>query len=178
MFTIKSKNEFIERIFLDLLYQKKFLPTSDLNSIKYNEVIKINLENNQLKFSNNQTLLFFLKVPVTFENVLKKLTPTLKSMNIIFNGLQCFPFSQKLVFKDKITHLGSIHITIFTKFLLSIDTGIDKKQLYQELWPGDKDIYINKLDTHLTNLKNKINSDLSYDLKFTSSKGRIYLISN
>ena len=83
-----------------------------------------------------------------------------------------------MVFKNKITHLGSIHITIFTKFLLNIDVGIDKKQLYKELWPGDKDIYINKLDTHLTNLKNKINSDLSYDLKFTSSKGRIYLISN
>jgi len=178
MFTIKSNNEFIERSFLDLLYQKKFLTSSRLNSEKYNEVIKVNLENNKLKFSSNNTLLFFLKLPFSFENFLKKLNPTLKSMNIIFNGLQCFPFSQKLVFKEKITHLGSIHITIFTKFLLNMDEGIDKKQLYKELWPGDKDIYINKLDTHLTNLKNKIKSDLSYDVKFTTAKSRIYLVSN
>ena len=38
--------------------------------------------------------------------------------------------------------------------LLSSEEGMRKIDLIQIIWPNDKEIFYNKLDTHLTNLKN------------------------
>ena len=42
----------------------------------------------------------------------------------------------------------------------------------------DKDIYMNKLDTHLTNLKNKIRQGLLKEIKFLTKNNNLYLVSN
>ena len=41
--------------------------------------------------------------------------------------------------------------------------------------PNDKEIFLNKLDTHLTNLKKILFNDIGYDLKFSSKSGIIKL---
>ena len=46
------------------------------------------------------------------------------------------------------------------------------------IWPSDKNFQINKLDTHLTNLKNLIKEKLGYQINFKTIGGKIYLISN
>ena len=46
------------------------------------------------------------------------------------------------------------------------------------IWPNDKNFQINKLDTHLTNLKNLINEKLEYQINFKTIDGKNYLISN
>jgi DNA-binding response OmpR family regulator len=56
--------------------------------------------------------------------------------------------------------------------------GINKKFLYESIWPNDKDISINKLDTHLTNLKNQIKLDLSLNINFISQEKILNLIIN
>ena len=44
------------------------------------------------------------------------------------------------------------------------------------IWPKDKDILINKLDTHLTNTKNLIEENFKIEFKYSSKKGIIDLL--
>ena len=62
--------------------------------------------------------------------------------------------------------------------LLNLDNGVGKIELIKNIWPKDKDIFFNKLDTHLTNLKNQIYKDLNFDLKFSSNSGVLKLSIN
>ena len=62
--------------------------------------------------------------------------------------------------------------------LLYLKDGVNKFSLYEKLWPEDKDIYMNKLDTHLTNLKNKIRQGLLKEIKFLTKNNNLYLVSN
>ena len=59
--------------------------------------------------------------------------------------------------------------------LLNIEEGIEKTKLIKKIWPKDKDIFFNKLDTHLTNLKNQLQNDLNFNLKFSSKSGILKL---
>ena len=59
---------------------------------------------------------------------------------------------------------------------MNIDNGVDKNYLYKTIWTQDKDIQINKLDTHITNLKNKIKKGLNIDLKIITNAGILRLI--
>ena len=59
--------------------------------------------------------------------------------------------------------------------LLNYEEGVLKEVIYGNLWPNDKSILINKLDTHLTNLKNHLKDEVDFDLEFTSISGKIKL---
>ena len=61
--------------------------------------------------------------------------------------------------------------------LLKSKDGIDKDTLYQSIWKKDKSIYINKLDTHLTNLK-KLKQELDIKVNFQSQKKNLRLLIN
>ena len=54
--------------------------------------------------------------------------------------------------------------------------GVDKEYLYSLVWPEDKNLSINKLDSHLTNLKNYMKESLDLSIKFHSSQKIIKLI--
>ena len=56
--------------------------------------------------------------------------------------------------------------------------GVNKEQLYKFIWPDDKEISINKLDTHLTNLKNLIFDELKFKINFKSLDKTLKLIIN
>jgi len=62
--------------------------------------------------------------------------------------------------------------------LLYLKDGVNKFSLYEKLWPEDKDLYMNKLDTHLTNLKNKIRKGLHKEIKFLTKNSNLYLVSS
>ena len=62
--------------------------------------------------------------------------------------------------------------------LLTSKDGIDKEILYKSIWKKDKSIYINKLDTHLTNLKKKLKQDLEINVNFQSQKKNLRLLIN
>jgi len=61
---------------------------------------------------------------------------------------------------------------------MNLEHGMPKNSLYKKLWPNDKEISINKLDTHLTNLKNDFETKFGQNLNLVSSKGNIRLIIN
>ena len=81
-----------------------------------------------------------------------------------------------LSFNDNSINLNYIHNIIMTHLTLNLNIGINKSNLYKLIWPYDKDIQINKLDTHITNLKNKVKEFLKVDLTIISSSGVIKLI--
>ena len=62
---------------------------------------------------------------------------------------------------------------IFNQALINKNNGVLKTELYNLVWPLDVNVQINKLDTHLTNLKNFLKKELQYDLKFVSNQGKI-----
>ena len=86
------------------------------------------------------------------------------------------PIKQSLSFNDNSINLNYIHNIIMTHLTLNLNIGINKSNLYKLIWPYDKYIQINKLDTHITNLKIKVKEFLKVDLTIISSSGVIKLI--
>ena len=70
----------------------------------------------------------------------------------------------------KLTHT---HNLIIQEILQNRDFKISKNDIYKKIWPNDVNIQMNKLDTHLTNLKNTLYDNFSYELKFSSTGGVI-----
>ena len=63
--------------------------------------------------------------------------------------------------------LSDIQNLIISNLLINQE-GFDKDNLYKLIWKRDKLIYINKLDTHLTNLKKKLKQELNLKINFQS----------
>ena len=74
--------------------------------------------------------------------------------------------------------LSEIQNLIFMHLSLNLEEGIDKAKLSEIIWPRDKDLSINKLDTHLTNLKNQFAKELNFDFSFISKASKLKLIIN
>ena len=60
--------------------------------------------------------------------------------------------------------------------LITSPNGINKNQLYKVVWPHNKDYSVNKLDTHLTNLKKKLKTEIEVDIQIKSIDKNITLI--
>ena len=85
------------------------------------------------------------------------------------------PIKQSLSLNNNHINLNFIHNVIMINLMLNLEIGVDKIFLYGLIWPNDKDIQINKLDTHITNLKNKIKNELKINLKIISNAGFLKL---
>ena len=101
----------------------------------------------------------------------------LNKFEINFYNADYFPFQNKIVYAQKTLYLKNIHSIILYNLVLYKD-GIEKEILYRLIWPKDKDILINKLDSHLTNLKNYISESIGINIKFQSNKKIIRLVIN
>ena len=74
--------------------------------------------------------------------------------------------------------LRNTHNHIIKEIVQSQNYSIIKEDLYKNIWPLDKEVQINKLDTHLTNLKNLFKDNLNYDLNFKSNSGNLTFLFN
>ena len=71
--------------------------------------------------------------------------------------------------------LSDIQYIIITNLILT-DIGVNKESLYKKIWKRDKSIFINKLDTHLTNLKKKLKQELDIKINFQSQNKNLKII--
>ena len=156
---LQQKNLFV----VDLHY--KSLP--DLRLDYHGNVLEI-------KYRDNKKTKF--NMPFNFNDFSKYFLGLLSSYSIDFNGLNYFPYIKKINFGRSDINLNETHNIIFSNLLLHQNKGISKLDLYQFIWPTDKEIFMNKLDTHLTNLKSYINSELNLNLNISTIKGRLTLI--
>ena len=88
-----------------------------------------------------------------------------------------FPYQRLIENTARRLLLSDIQNIILNNILLTKE-GVDKDLLYQRIWKRDKSIQINKLDTHLTNLKNKLNEELNLRINFHSHDKKLYLLIN
>ena len=88
-----------------------------------------------------------------------------------------FPYQRVLLKNSRRSLLSDIQNIIFSNLIIS-KKGINKDKLYSLIWKKDKDISINKLDTHLTNLKNQLKKDLGINAIFQSQDKNLKLMIN
>ena len=176
MILIKSNDIFNLTKIENLFEQKKISITKDKSSRYFFELILV-FDKKQLRISIPGELKF-LKLPISFELFLSEIKKFYVNKFVRVGDLNYNPIKQSLSFNDNSINLNYIHNIIMTYLTLNLDIGINKTTLYKLIWPYDKDIQINKLDTHITNLKNKVKEGLKIDLKIISSVGVIKLIIN
>ena len=158
---------------IDVLKQKT-LPVIFSTNSKYFAQIDFNIQPKEIILKNEKNKQRIL-LPFLVENLSSCLMSLLSDYLVIVQSAQYFPINNTLIFKEKKIVLGDIHNKIMTHLILNKSSGIDKFKLYQLIWPKDKDIQINKLDTHLSNFKNVLISNLSFEINFSSSRGLIKL---
>lgn len=176
MILIESNNDFYFESLKNLFFQKNFFITSD-KSDKYFFKIFMNFKNNKLKITSFEKELV-IKTPISFSIIFSKLNEFLINNFVSIRLFNYNPILQSLSVKNEVCYLGIIHNQIISNLILNLEQGINKIELYRLIWPNDKDIQINKLDTHITNLKNKISNDLSIKINFTSNAGNLILVTD
>lgn len=132
---------------------------------QHQNVFEITCNSQTLKLTTPQ------HIQIYFDNIMS----LLKNVQINFGELIYSPILQVLELKNKNLKLKNIHNIILSNLLLYLGKGIEKPTLYKKIWPNDKSYHINKLDTHLTNLKNELKESLNFDLIFSSSGGNLKL---
>ena len=174
MILIKSNDIFNSTKVVNLFEQKKISITKDKSS-KYFFELNLLFEKNQLKIDIPDSPRF-LKLPISFELFFSEIKKLYVNKSVTVGDLNYNPIKQSLSFNKNSINLNYIHNIIMTHLTLNLNIGINKSSLYKLIWPYDKDIQINKLDTHITNLKNKVKEFLKIDLTIISNTGIIKLI--
>tara|TARA_B100000989_G_C19455816_1_gene433957 strand:+ start:49 stop:573 length:525 start_codon:yes stop_codon:yes gene_type:complete len=116
-----------------------------------------------------------MSTPVDLNFLSSEILKSIVDINIKIKNYNYFPYQRLVEDSKKKVLLSDIQNIILNNILLSKD-GVDKDLLYQRIWKRDKSIQINKLDTHLTNLKNKLNDALNLSVNFQSYEKKLRLM--
>ena len=173
MILVKSNDDFNLKSIISLLDQKKFSFVTE-KSEKYFFELDLFFDDKNLKI-NSSSKTIVLKLPISIELFFSEIKNLLISRFVKIGNFKYEPIKQSLINDKKTINLNYIHNIIISNLILNLNVGVDKFFLYQLIWPDDKDIQINKLDTHLTNLKNKLKNELLLDLNISSLNGVIKL---
>ena len=175
MIIINCDNKLISQTIENLLIKNSisFL----LNDAPYSFLkIIINQNNDKIVFSYGKEIKIF-DTPININDLNKEFSNLLNKFKINFYNAKYYPFQNKILFDKETLYLKNIHSIILYNLVLYKD-GIEKEILYRLIWPKDKDLSINKLDSHLTNLKNYISEYIGINIKFQSNKKIIRLVIN
>ena len=174
MIYLSSSDDFIKKSLTNLISQiNPHLTTFEKNlSFAYIEVQK----------SNDQLYLFYcekkeiVRTPIKINDIFDTIYRLIFEKVVNINKFEFYPFKQIISYKDTEIKLNFISNEILRNLYLYRQNGIDKNILYSLIWPQDKEILINKLDTHLTNTKNLIQDNLNIEFKYASKKGILKLL--
>lgn len=173
MFLAILENKSYEKYFLNIFSQIK-TPIIVNTQDNYFSKIEITFTQKTMNFKSSDKILK-ISLPLTLKSLQIAFNKILSDYKIIFQNASYHPIKHCVVFEDKKIVLGEIHNQILSQLILNQKLGIDKFDLYQKIWPLDKDIQINKLETHLTNFRNNLLSNLNFKIQFSSNKGLIKL---
>ena len=173
MIYLSSKDEFFQKSLINLFFQINplLISTKDLSFVH----IEVHQANEQLYFTYNQKK-EIIKMPTKINDIFDGIYKLIFEKAVIINGFDFFPFKQTINYQGKEVKLNFISNEILRNLYLYKERGIDKNILYSSIWPKDKEILINKLDTHLTNTKNLIQDNFNIELKYASKKGIVKLL--
>tara|TARA_Y100000816_G_scaffold266730_1_gene227532 strand:- start:181 stop:711 length:531 start_codon:yes stop_codon:yes gene_type:complete len=172
LLTYKKKDFFIDQIVNLLLSNTDYL-TNDKNKSVFKKIHFENL-NESIKISTDE-IKIDLKKPILYNNLHSNLFSLISNTSFNFNDFTYYPLLQKIENQNTNIKLTYTHSIILNNLLLN-KSGIEKLYLYKILWPKDKNIQLNKLDTHLTNLKNLFLKKFNYNLNYFSKKSILNLL--
>jgi hypothetical protein len=175
MFFISCDDLFIRDKVISLFIDSNPIFTSQKNQ-KYFCKIYLSYKKDKFKFSLNNDFQIF-NCPIEFNIIYASLISQLNNYSIKLINLNYYPISGEVRYNNSFVKLNFIHNTIFNSLLLSKE-GVNKIDLYKKIWPNDVNISLNKLDTHLTNLKNILSSNFNCNINFQSSSGIQKLVIN
>ena len=138
--------------------------------------IKIKIKDNNLNLDCNGKKEQF-SMPMDINFFFGQILRIISDIKISYNEYDYYPYQRVLSKKSHKSLLSDIQNTIFSNLITS-KSGINKDKLYRLIWKKDKDISINKLDTHLTNLKNQLKKDLGITANFQSQDKTLKLLIN
>jgi len=174
MIYLSSHDDFIKKSLTNLIFQiNPHLITSekDLSFVH----IEVQQNNDQLYLTYNQKK-EFIKTPFKTNDIFDIIYQLIFDKAVNINQFEFYPFKQVILFKNTEIKLNFISNEILRNLYLYRQNGIDKNILYSSIWPQDKEILINKLDTHLTNTKNLIQDNFDIEIKYASKKGILKLL--
>lgn len=159
---------------INLLVRKNFV--SEKNVDKFFATINIVVKNNNiyLECEDKQEN---LSLPIEVNLFLGQILRIISDIKISKEEYDYFPYQRVLIRDSKKSLLSDIQNIIFSNLVIS-KSGINKDNLYSLIWKKDKDISMNKLDTHLTNLKNQLKNDLGITANFQSQDKTLRLLIN
>ena len=172
MFLLESDNLLIKTSISSILKQKGFIHSLEKNE-KYFFILKIIQIDKYIELRSSSSHIK-VDIPTTAQHILDKINKLFVDFNLGINDAKFYPLKRSLIYKNKEAYLGNIHFIIFSKLMLHRKKGINKIDLYKEIWPLDKELQLNKLDTHLTNLKNHLKDKINFDFLFFSRFGSVY----
>ena len=165
------EQNFINQWIRDIFEQKNIILSLRKD---HNFSLKIDFKDNYLKFSiNNYNKKN--KVPITFQNLKNNIFDAMSTVKFEFKSFSYYPYLG-IIQNSNMSVKLSENYNIILSNLFDNEDGIKKEKLYSCLWPSNKEYTINKLDTHLTNLKNFLKQNCSLDFQFKSQKGLLKLI--
>jgi len=173
MFLLESDDLLLASSISSILKQKKISHTLEKEE-KYFFALKLIQKNKYIEFICSFNSLK-IETPTTISLIVKNISQSFINFNLDIKGAKFYPLKRSLVYKNKEAYLGDIHFIILSQLMLNNDRGLDKIKLYKTIWPLDKDLQLNKLDTHLTNLKNHLKEKINLNLLFFSRAGLIYI---
>ena len=159
---LNSLNDYLENSGIALRGISNDLFTFDVECDEHNLIIK---------FDNKKKI---FNLPVEINVITSYLSEKIKNLFVSFQGYDYYPYKRLIRNKNKKSYLTDIQNTIFYNLYFS-KLGIDKQTLYGTIWSEDKNISINKLDTHLTNLKNQLLKELDFKIALQSNKKNLQL---
>lgn len=164
--------------------EDKFLLNQIANSLNHFDIPIINTGMQcygKIFLKNNKN-----KIDISFQNINKSFSLPCRLIEIVseikkmlvdhyvkFDTLFYYPLKQMLMSNNSSIKLRHIHSIIIEEILKNFDHQMSKDYLYKCIWPNDHDMQLNKLDTHLTNLKTILKDSLKYNLNFKSVSGLI-----
>jgi hypothetical protein len=170
MFKIESEDNFFLNKITESLIQFD-IPIINKPSKIYG-LIELNYRNNKIDINFNDLNKQF-NCPVRVVEIINELRRMLLNHSMSFDSLTYFPFKQTLLNQKLSLKLRHSQNIIVKEILKNPVYEIKKDDLYRSLWPNDHSIQLNKLDTHLTNLKNTLRDSLNYNLIFKSVRGNL-----
>lgn len=129
---------------------------------------------NEIRISSPNQEIITISKPFHFSQIIDKINILQHKYTVKIGLIKYFPFLRTIMLDEKKSLLSETQNQILNN-LVCYKEGIEKKFLYESIWPRDKDISENKLDTHLTNLRNHLHEFSSYKLNFKTIKGSIKL---
>lgn len=174
MIYLSSHDDFIKKSLTNLIFQiNPHLITSEKNLSFVH--IEVQQNNDQMYLIYNQKK-EAIKTPFKTNDIFDIIYQLIFEKAVNINQFEFYPFKQVILFKNTEIKLNFISNEILRNLYLYRQNGIDKNILYSSIWPQDKEILINKLDTHLTNTKNLIQDNFDIEIKYASKKGILKLL--